>query len=187
MIKGRRGQFYIIGAVIIIMIIAGFVTASNRSTSKPASTRFYDLSKDYESETSKVIDFGVYSKYSPEEDIAAKTKDISEKFAKYALEKDPNIRLAYVYGDDKKISTGTMKVTSGDIKLCTSSSGGCSQLSVTNSEGITEQSSQRTSINTVKVNVTGSEYSFDLKPGQNFYFVIQTESAGERTVVQKSI
>ncbi|MEM2956547.1 MAG: hypothetical protein QW041_03190 [Candidatus Pacearchaeota archaeon] len=178
----KRGQFYIIAAVVIILIILGLVTIANRVIIQPKPVRFYDLSKDYEAETSKVIDYGIYNKYSPEVDIVEKVKNISETFAKSAFAKDPNIKLLYIYGNRQEINVGVLNMIGGEIKYCID--GGCSSLKTEAVSGIkTEKYSGRAQIN---VSLAGNEYQFYLSPEENFYFVIQTTTlSGERSVVIK--
>ena len=56
----ERGQFYLIGAVVIIMIIIGFVVITNYSKTT-SSTKIYDLAEELEIESAYVIDYGIIS------------------------------------------------------------------------------------------------------------------------------
>ncbi len=56
----KRGQFYLITAVIIITTIIAFVTISNYYKTK-SSVQIYDLKKELEIESSKVLDYIVQS------------------------------------------------------------------------------------------------------------------------------
>ena len=177
----KRGQFYLIAAVIIILIIFGLITISNRSIVQPKSTRFYDLSEDYGAEAAKVIDYGVYNKYSPPVDISEKVKNISDTFAKSAFAKDPNVRLVYVYGNKDKIWIGNTSIIEGDISYCPVS-GDCPTLPTKQWQPLNEATV--TNVNNVTVNLAGNSYIFGLSEQENFYFVIQTTTpAGERNVV----
>jgi len=178
----KRGQFYLIAAVIIIMILFGLVTVKNNATVQPKPVRFYDLSQDYGAEAAKVIDYGVYNKYSPAVDISERIKNISETFATSAFARDPNVKLVYVYGNNDTVYVGNLTIIGGEIKLCYENS--CSAEDVARAGGI--HPTAYSNLNTVKVNITGNEYNFDLTQEENFYFVVQTTTpTGEKIVVQK--
>jgi len=178
----KRGQFYLIAAAILIVIIIGLISVSNKATTSPKPTKFYDLSKDYEIETSRVIDYGIYNQYSPAVNIKEKVQNISRTFAASAFAKDPNLHLEFIYGNKdgyfkENISTITPKVsfglTAGD----------------TSSQTIYQQKIETTtgSGNKVNIKVAGNNYDFSLGPTDNFYFVIQTKtSTGETNVVVRN-
>jgi len=177
----KTGQFYLIAAVIIILIIFGLITVANRSIVQPKSTRFYDLSEDYGAEAAKVIDYGVYNKYSPPVDISEKVKSISDTFAKSAFAKDPNVELVYVYGNKNQIWIGNTTIIQGDISLCPVS-GECQTVLTKEYQGMKEVASLN--LENVTVSLAGNSYTFGLSEQENFYFVIQTTTpAGERNVV----
>jgi len=174
----RRGQFYIIAAAIIILIILGLIGVVNRAAVQPKPVGFFDLSKDYEAETSKVIDYGVYNKYSPSVNITEKVQNISAIFAKSAFAKDPNVHLVFIYGNKNNyIAQNISSITS------TTSIGLTKQdvASVETKQQIVEIKSG--SGGSVNVSVAGSLYQFNLGDQENFYFVIETTSpTGERNI-----
>jgi hypothetical protein len=177
----KTGQFYLIAAVIIILIIFGLITISNRSIVQPKSTRFYDLSEDYGAETARVIDYGVYNKYSPAVNISEKVKNISDTFARSAFAKDPNVRLVYVYGNKNELWIGNTSIVEGDISYCPVS-GSCQTIPTAEIQPMNEAT--LTNVNNVTVSLAGNSYTFGLSEQENFYFVIQTTTpALERNVV----
>jgi len=178
----KRGQFYLIAAAIIIAIIIGLISVSNKAITSPKQTKFYDLSKDYEIETSRVIDYGIYNQYSPSVNIREKVQNISRTFAASAFAKDPNIHLEFIYGNKDGYLKENISIITPEISL-----------------GITEgdKSSQtiyqpiiKTMTGTgsnVNIKIAGNNYDFTLGPTEKFYFVIQTKAqTGETNVVVRN-
>ena len=60
LMKNRKGQFYLIAAIIIITVIIVFVTVSNYSRKK-TSVKLYDLGEELGIESQNVIDYGTYT------------------------------------------------------------------------------------------------------------------------------
>jgi len=175
----KRGQFYLIGAVIIILVVMGLITVVNRATVQPRAVGFFDLSKDYEAETSKVIDYGVYNRYSPPVNIAEKVQNITAIFAASELAKDPNIKLVFIYGN--KTSWQNLTVSSGTYGGVSYSPNQENKFNFNLPKQETARSSG--SGEYVKVNISGSIYNFNLTDTDNFYFVIQTKTpTGETNV-----
>lgn len=100
--KNKRGQFYIIFAVLVIVIITGLVTTTNYANKVKEPVQFYDLSEDFEAETTKIIDYGVFQSMS-EENIIGQIDIFATEYLEYAQKKDPNLQLVYIYGDKEGI------------------------------------------------------------------------------------
>ncbi len=58
--KNKRGQFFIIAAIIIITVIISIVTVSNYSQPKQ-TTKLYDLGQELGIESQQVLDYGTYN------------------------------------------------------------------------------------------------------------------------------
>ena len=198
--KMKKGQFYIISALIIAAIVFGLTTVMNYSTVHPAPTQFYDLSKNFEAESTQVIDYGVYSN---EKDIQGKVKNFTESFLSYAVEKDPNIELFYIYGNKTALTIVNYGKNESGITTKSGSnntlSGGAtlavSQISYqvsekTFSQDITERAAKFAKINMtvnnpgdwVKINIAGIVYDFNLKDQEQFEFIIKTTSNQETII-----
>jgi len=109
--KNKRGQFYLIIAVVIVGLLISFITITN-STKKQGSTTIYDLSEELKIESEQVLD---YSLNSGEDKIDDFTKTFSEYAGKdiliiFITGKNPNLE-AYSY--DK----GTKKDYTGDLEI----------------------------------------------------------------------
>jgi hypothetical protein len=172
----KRGQFYLIAAVVIILIILGLVTVINKAIVQPKPVGFFDLSEDYEAEASKVIDYGTYNKYSPAVNISEKIQNITAVFAKSAFAKDPTVHLVFIYGNKngyiaENISTITSSISYG--------AGGNPFTTDIN----TQKVEFTKGFGDVNVSLAGNKYEFKLGDEENFYFIIQTTTpTGERNV-----
>src|SRR3989344_3353754 len=104
MLKNKKGQFYILFAVLIIVIIMGLVTTANYARKANKPVKFYDLSEDFEAETIKIIDYGVFnSETITEGDIKIQLRDFVNEYLEYAQKKDKNLQLLYIYGDENGV------------------------------------------------------------------------------------
>jgi len=201
--RGKKAQFYIIAAVIIAVLIAGLATTINYAVTSQTPTRFYDLSKSYNLEAAKVIDYGVYQKYTPAIDIKEKIINFTYKFYKNAQLKDPNIEIIALYGDsteatgisysinDTNFSSGTnsIEIKSSTIKSNIQNTVGTSQLGGSYSAQSTQiptATIRPQSINgkyTVNISIPGNSYEINLNASQTFYFILQSKKpSGEVNV-----
>ena len=199
----RKAQFYIIAAVIIAVLLAGLATTVNYAVTSATPTKFYDLGEAYGLETSKVIDYGVYQKYSPGINISEKIENFTQQFFISSSQKDPNIGVVYIYGDANKATVinyaknttaevtsqeGTQKIEAADVtsfikNIITSETQ--TQTAVTQTK-ISKTTVTPTTGGKLTVNITGQEYNFNLGAGQNFYFIVRTtKPSGEVNVVTK--
>ncbi len=180
--SSKRGQFYLIAAVIIIVIIFGLVSSKNITTTEAKPVRFYDLSQDYGAETSKVIDYGTYNKFSPAVNISEKIQNISAVYAQYGKEKGINFNLTVVYGNTTSHSLINVTSVSSNIMLGTTST---SRSGYDIIDVGTQSSYNTLPQETVVIHVAGIRYSFRMRSQDNFYFIIQTTNKGESNVVVK--
>ena len=201
----KRGQFYIIAALIIAAIVAGLVAEVNYARRLPKPIKFYDLSKDYEAEVTRIIDRGIYLGKTDEqinEDVANFTK----KFLDYAQEKDPRLQLFYLYGNREKINVVNYAVEDAEIrteKVSESISGGgaftVSKIDITMggttfTRSVKERMEHFEDISAsiddpgdeIGVVVAGVAYSFDLKGGDIIHYIVETESHNETHIVRST-
>jgi len=78
--KGKRGQYFILAAVIIVIILLGMYAVTSYTEMKPSQARIYDLSGNFLLEAQNVIDYGIYN----EEDVNELLENFSYKFHEYA-------------------------------------------------------------------------------------------------------
>jgi hypothetical protein len=89
--RGKRGQFYLLAAIIIITLIVGFVTLQNYSYGK-TSVKLDDLKEELAIESQNVIDYGTSS----HDDWDIQLEQFIESYVNYAgAGKD----LYFIFGD----------------------------------------------------------------------------------------
>jgi len=170
----KRGQFYLIAAIIIITLILGFVAISNYSKTK-SSTKVYDLAEELGIESGKVLDFGTYSEYDKDE-MSGLLKGFSETYIDYAGE---GRNLYFIFGNYDKITVVAYQdLTSGELSV----EGGDSPLKITKGTSISGEFFPKGQ-NKVKIIINEAEFEFELKAGENFYFVLFQEIGGEQHVI----
>jgi len=141
----KRGQVYLIAAMILIAILIGFATVSNYSKKK-VDTSVIDLGKELEIEGEKVLDYGAIT---GDDQI----ENFTSVFSAYAGD---DVDIYYIFGKE------------GDLRLYN----GTGLVSTLTSQG-----------GKISVTIKETDYEFDLKSGENFYFVISKEIEGEQYVV----
>ncbi|MBR9702309.1 hypothetical protein GOV13_05310 [Candidatus Pacearchaeota archaeon] len=141
----KSGQFYLVGAIILIAFIIGFATISNYSK-KMGGTKIIELGEELKVEGARVLDYNIIN----DED---KIEDFTITFSEYAGE---DVEIYYIFGKESGLElyngTGFMSpLGSVDGKI--------------------------------QATIEGVGYDFDLKSGENFYFVILQEIEGEYYIV----
>jgi len=196
----RKGQFFLIMTGIIAVIIIGLATSVNYAITQPEPTVFYDLSKNFDVETLKVIDYGLFqAPPTANESLAS----FIANFTTYAKEKDPNIELVYLFGNEQSI--GVYNIANKQIAVC-DNSGKCTDVSGKGQEASSDISLEiiagqvaskevsygienivptSTSVTTphVTIKLAGIEYDFYVPENNQFYFILRTEKGKEVHVI----
>ncbi len=155
--KQKRGQFYLIAALVIISIIIGFAAVSNYLQQKE-SIKLYNLGEELGIESENVLDFGTYNGFD-ETEMEDLLKNFIGTYAEYIEE---GIEIYFIFGNRDNIAVV-----------------GYRQL-----EEVPFISAEITaSGKEVIVTINSIKYPFELEKGENFYFVISQEIGGEKHVV----
>jgi hypothetical protein len=196
----KRGQFYLIAALIIAAIIAGLVTIENFAITRPEPVKFYDLSDAFEKETTKIIDYGVYTPKEIDEQI----KNFTENFLEYATEKEKEFGIVYVFGNTTSITIlncaeTTITAEGKEIPSCkeavTSNIGLQISPELKFTRGVVQkreafeptEAKIQPSGEIVRVKIGDLAYDFELSENEKFLFRLgTTTSGGEKHIVIKS-
>lgn len=144
----KRGQFYLLAAIIIVGIFIGIVALSNYSFKK-SSTELNKIKEEMKIEGEKVLDYDKRNNDNKFEEFAKNySAYVGENINIYFIVETSSSIEAYKYEGDNKIII-PHEVISNEVFLT----------------------------------VEGEEYSFDLKTGDDFYFIIIQEKEGEKHVV----
>ncbi len=165
--RGKKGQFYIIAAIIIIAVIVGFAAIRNYAQTGKKRTKIYDLGEELKIETGNVYDYGVYNGT----DIDNLIENWAEIYSEYTESQEIIEDWFFVYGNEEEMSAVTFTTTeAGEIGIYT----GMGRVGVQIQRGRVN----RTIIGSIhggRVNVTFQNftYDFELEEGENFFFVIR--------------
>ena len=180
--RNKRGQFYLLAAIIIVGLILGFAAVSNYAKKKE-STRLFDLGDELGIESGEVLDFGTIRE---DVDNTVLLEHFTTLYDKYVGE---DKKMYYIFGDKKKVVAyeyGKSSTGSIDVNIGGSPSGLdiLRKTKIDLNQTIEEKVIEGNLITIVKVTIPDlGTYEFELKPGENFYFVISQEIGGERHVV----
>ncbi|MEJ2267910.1 MAG: hypothetical protein P8X70_02450 [Nanoarchaeota archaeon] len=174
--KNRKGQFYLIAAIIIIAIIIGFAAVSNYAKKKEV-IKLYDLGEELGIESENVLDFGTYNEYS-EEDMEDLLTEFVQSYSSYATE---GKNLYFLFGNNKEFHFIAYQELASDVSIDIGEGINLIQTEPGQKYDFTPENGK---ISEVKIIIGDLEYEFDLKPGENFYFIISQEIEGEQYVVK---
>jgi len=172
----KRGQVFLIAAFIAISIIIGLVAITNTVNVSPERGQIYDLADEIEFETKRVIDYGVYREGDIEEDTEEVVRNFLINYSDYIAQDD----IVFVYGDGEDLNAlyFDSNANVGSVSIC--AGGGCTSQQI---EGQDIQSIDVSSSNGVAtVSFDDIDYHFDLREGENFYFVLSVNLENERFV-----
>lgn len=163
----KKGQFYLIAALIIISIMVSFMAYQNKIRTAPVSYKIYDLGKELNMETAEVLDYGIYSNPAQQQTIL---NSWANNFSAYAGEKSEQEKFVFIYYDENANKFKGIEFSAGE--------GGCSSIGqeeIGTCTEITEVSdvpcTGTTTITCSIGGVGGTQFSFD--SDDNFYFVIR--------------
>ena len=166
---GKSGQFYLIAAIILAAIIIGIAAVSNYSR-KSTNVRIDDLKEELQIESSNVLDYGTYKELNQ-----AQKYTLFNNFAQTYIDSESgNKDLYFIFGNENNMTVKGYQESPQTVRL--------NNAIITTSRGAFVGG-----INPVgkdlNVSIAENDYEFEIKPGENFYFVIIQEIEGEKYVV----
>ena len=198
-IKNKKGQFYIIGAIIIALIVSGLTAEVNSAKLQQEPQQFSEITETFEVEMIQIIDNGVATTKN-QDAIEQNLNTFAETFTKDATAKDPEIGFLYVYGNKDEATIVNYLRQNGEFKRGISDpiriTGGnaISLNKITASVGgeeftrfIETRASAFSGINSltvpasenVQINILGIPYNFKLSESKSIGIIAQSE-CGER-------
>ena len=111
-----KAQFYIVAAILIVVIISGIASLTTYALVKPQPKAIEEISSELKEEGYRVLEYGVYNGNNLDDLL---TKFTAGEYAPYFLEKTHNANIVFLYGDKtylnavqySAVSTGTISVT----------------------------------------------------------------------------
>ncbi len=120
----KRGQFFILAAVIISSIVLSLGVISNYALTSNNPTDFEKFSHGIKKETGEVVDYSIYSGFSNDEDL----KNFIDLLSTYVSDKEPDSSFIFIYGNRKSITlenhgTESASISAGDDSADASAGG----------------------------------------------------------------
>ncbi len=182
--KNKRGQFYIVAAIIIALIISGLATVATYSYARAPPINIKDLSSNLKEETPRILDYGVYNG----KDIYSLMRNFTAgDFASYFLGKTDYANATFIYGTKNKLyKVEYLKKNTGEISTIGDVSIPIQRSDVKETEiNIAELSKDKDGNEIIEVEILKNTYNFKLRDNEMFYFVIAKQNNGE-TFVEKN-
>ena len=167
----KRGQFFLIAAMLIVGVIIGLASVVNSSTDVVNNDAFFSRTNEIKQEGNHVLDYGTYY----QQDTLSLTTQFVELYANLIAQD----RVIFIFGNLEDLhairfnstTIGTVGISTGGVPNFIEIGGIISTVAiVTENDGI------------VSVEINDFSYEFKLKPGENFYFVIQKDQ-NDQTLV----
>lgn len=161
----KKGQFFLIAAIIIVFVLFGLVAVTNRITTTKTEIPLIDISDELKLESESTINFGISNKT----DIDSLLENFIQNYSSYLGEDN---QLFFIYGTPEEAKYVQYRVEgTGEIEL--NIDGTTTRITITNGVISTGPVNNPGKKNKIDVIVSGITYNFDLKEGENFFFVIQ--------------
>lgn len=179
----KRGQFFIVAAMIVVSVMAGLSGVVNYARASEGDEKVYDLSKEIDFETKRVVDWGVFNR----EELNQLTTGFLDKYSEYIGEDDA----IFIFGDENELNALHFTLEGvGSVGLDTNENGPPKKIEInrrTKEEAeISLSQGRRSGERKVSVIIDGSQYSFNLKDEQeNFFFIIKKVKGDEEYVVSR--
>ncbi|MCA9487507.1 MAG: hypothetical protein KC516_00945 [Nanoarchaeota archaeon] len=169
--RGVKGQFYFIAAIIVVLAVIGFVTIANFSKTTH-DRELSELKQELDIEIEYLFE---YLTYNP----SVIPSTIYEDFIDNYVEEIGNRNIIFIYGTQGDMRIRGYKYYESYLSYSADDNEGI-QFSGT-PQSINQGTSASTSIT---INYNGNDYKFDLKEGQNFYYLITKEYKGEKQIIK---
>jgi len=171
----KRGQFFLIAALIVIAAIVGFQTVYTSVSIENTDVQTYDLSREIDFEGKQVVQNGVFFG-SDSVQIESKVKELTDIYASA----HPDSEFLFIYGDETEVVALSYELKDSTFEVSTGGSGA----GVVSLRTIAKQdrlSPGTTGKIKVKINEE-ADYDFNLKKGNNFFLIISRERNDEKTI-----
>ncbi len=194
MIKGKRGQFFLLAAVIISAVIISFGIGSNRVVVNEEPGSFYDFSYEVKREVGAVLDYEVYSGFNPDVNLT----EFVDLLAGEIEERSPGSDFIFIYGDKtdmtlKNYGSKSVYADGSEVvglregvesRICLKDA--CQKIDEDISDfdsGTSVVASDRAGSDDILVEIDGNEFVFSLSDYKQVIFVMQKNIGGDRHII----
>ena len=166
----KRGQFYIVAAVVIVMAIVGLTSVTSYAITQSKPRSMENLGSDLNEEGYRVVEHGIH-----ENDVDILDRFAGDHFAPYFLQKSGNSSIVFIYGDKTNLKAVSYKEQNAGSVTATLGGG----IVWNNVVGLTGEVEINVVGDEVIVNIVDKDFIFDLQENEMFYFVMVQERDGE--------
>jgi len=172
--RGKKAQFYLVAAVIIIMVIIGIASVRTYTDIKSEPRNLKDIGSELGEEGTRIIDYGIYTN----DDINKILKNFTDsEFAPYFLKKTESTNVVFIYGNSTDLYsvqynpyyTGSVSATIGGV-----SPTWISETIIPNRTRVDSSTGR------VTVDILDRSFDFEVRENEMFYFIITQEKNEER-------
>jgi hypothetical protein len=172
----KRGQFYLIAAIVIIGFLIGLSVVTNYVVEHRESFQSQDLSEELKLESQNIINSGI----SQDRNIELLVKEFAEQYAGYLGQGQDVI---FVYGNEETLDQGYLNYVSlfqvqNSVSLNIGNSRSEVSVDVRQIKSDKIMGLTLTSGDQVTISIDDVNYDFDLRQGENFYFVVKKPIEG---------
>jgi len=160
----RKGQFYLVAAVIIMLIVFGIFSASSYLRKPKEQNVVYDLNKELGFESGKVVDFAIYNK----NETSPMVENWTRTYVDNMNTKDVD-NWVFVFGDENNITI--LVFNKGKSGVITIDAGGTSTITLPGEE--VDKTSVESHGGIIEIKIGEITYEFAIKKYQNFGMVIK--------------
>ncbi|MGD9275602.1 MAG: hypothetical protein PVJ67_00345 [Candidatus Pacearchaeota archaeon] len=180
----KRGQFYLMAALVIIVLIIGFAAVSNYSRTQEY-TRAYDIGQELEIESAQVLSYGIYNENIGIEQMENLLDGFIEEYSKIGNLQE----LYFIFGNAQNITfMGYQQLNETVLVDVGINEGEYSPLEIRKQQveyqGFEEGALDIETIS-IKIHYGDeiNEFGFELNPGENFYFILSQVIEGQKYVI----
>ena len=178
----NKAQFYLVAAIIIVMVIAGIASIKTYAIAKSEPRKIKDISSELKEETTRIIDYGIYS----EPNLPALLARFDDEFSEYFLKKTEETNLVFIYGN-KVDGVYSVQYDTRYTGAIVATIGGGAAPTWDGSEPIVQRIDVTSEIigDILTVNILERNFDFEIKEGEMFYFLI-TQQRDDETFIEKN-
>ncbi len=159
--EGKKGQFYLISAVVLAMLVIGIFTISNYSRTE-SNVKLENLKEEIQTESEYVMDYGLYNELS-DAALYALLMDFTSDYLDYQGE---DRDLYFIFGNQNNLTVTGYQKTDKQVFVSAGSSATITEEAGKFNGGINP------STNIILLSIDEMNYEFELTDGENFYFVL---------------
>ena len=198
MVMNNRGQFFLLAAVVISVIVISLGVTTNRAVVRKEPGNFYDFSYEVKREAGEVLDYEIYSSIE-----GGSLDEFVQLLAAEIRDRDPDANFMFIYGDNTNMSLrnyGAAEAFAGGVSVPGSSvsvisticfGGSCQDVDGVISEfnegaGYVQLSeAEMAGSDDISVMVEGHDFSFPISEHRQVIFIMQKGVGDESFVAVK--